>query len=126
MVVLVLVVAQKCKEQTSKFIMTLEDLRKKVIYQNTLDIWIELSKEKNFEWKKPEHYFKFIDFLKNKNLGMKKFPLCVSESDQSLEFAQAKANFAEILSENNDPNSETYTIRLNDSAMGLIRQFNLV
>jgi len=106
--------------------MTLDDLRKKVIYQNTFDIWIGACEEKNINWSKPENYKKFIDYLRNQNLNMKKFPLCVSESDSSLESTQEKVKFAEILSESKDPNSETYTVRLNDSAINLIRKFDLL
>ncbi len=105
--------------------MTLEDLRKKVLYQNTLDIWIGACKEKNINWNETESYKKFIDFLLNQNLNMKKFPLCVSESDPKLESAQEKVKFAEILSASKDQNCATYTIRLNDSAIELIRKFDL-
>ena len=105
--------------------MTLEDLRKKVIYQNTLDVWIGACEEKNINWNETESYKKFIDFLLNQNISMKKFPLCVSESDSKLESAQEKVKFAEILSESKDQNCVTYTIRLNDSAIDLIRKFDL-
>ena len=103
--------------------MTLDDLRKKVLYQNTLEIWIGACEEKNIKWNDAEKYKKFIEYLQNQNLNMKKFPLCVSESDQTLESAQAKVKFAETLSESNDPNYGTYTIRLNDSTINLIRDF---
>jgi len=105
--------------------MTLEDLRKKVLYQNTLDIWIGICEEKNINWNETKNYKKFIDYLLNQNLGMKKFPLCVSESDPNLESTQEKGKFAEVLSESNEPNCATYTIRLNNSAIDLIRKFDL-
>ena len=105
--------------------MTLEDLRKNVLYQNTLDIWIGICEEKNIHWNETENYKKFIDYLLNQNLGMKKFPLCVSESGPNLESAQEKGKFAEGLSESNEPNCATYTIRLNNSAIDLIRKFDL-
>ncbi len=105
--------------------MTLDDLRKKVLYQNTLDIWIGACDEKNINWNETESYKKFIDYLLNQNLSMKKFPLCVSESDSKLESAQKKIKFAEILSESNDPKCATYTVRLNDSTIDLIRKFDL-
>ncbi|MDH3677799.1 MAG: hypothetical protein OEQ12_05800 [Nitrosopumilus sp.] len=105
--------------------MTLEDLRKKVLYQNTLDVWIGICEEKNINWSETESYKKFIDFLLNHNLGMKKFPLCVSESDPNVKSALEKAKFMEVLSESKDPNCATYTLRLNDSAIDLIRNFDL-
>ena len=105
--------------------MTLDDLRQKVIYQNTLDVWIGVCEEKNIKWNETESYKKFIDYLLDKNFNMKKFPLCVSDSDSQLESAREKAKFAEILSEEKEKNCATYTIRLNDSAIDLIRKFNL-
>ena len=105
--------------------MTLDELRKKVIYQNTLDVWIGACDEKNINWNETESYKKFIDYLLNQNLSMKKFPLCVSDSDSQLESDRAKAKFAEILSETKAPNCETYTVRLNDSTIELIRKFDL-
>ena len=105
--------------------MTLDDLRQKVIYQNTLDVWVGACEEKNIEWNNTESYKKFIGYLLNQNLSMKKFPLCVSDSDSQLESAREKAKFAEILSETKEPNCETYTVRLNDSTIDLIRKFDL-
>jgi len=105
--------------------MTLDDLRKKVIYQNTLDVWIGACNEKNINWNETESYKKFINYLLNQNINMKKFPLCVSESDPTLESNKDKVKFAEILSESKDPNCATYTVKLNDSTMALIRKFDL-
>jgi len=55
--------------------MSLEQLRKKVIYQNTIDIWIAACDEKNIDWSETENYKKFIIFLNNNNLKMQKFSL---------------------------------------------------
>ena len=104
--------------------MTLEDLRKKVIYQNTLDIWIDTCKEKNIEWNETENYKKFITFLQNQSVNMKKFPLCVTEADPTPE-NKKKSNFSETLSASNDPNCATYTIKLSDHTIDLIRKFEL-
>jgi hypothetical protein len=104
--------------------MTLDKLRQKVIYQNTIDVWIKLCEEKNMDWKVAENYKKFIDFLLNNNINMKKFPVCVSDSDSKLESTRQKVKFAEGLSEENNPNSTTYTIKLNDPTLEIIRKFD--
>ena len=104
--------------------MTLEDLRQKVIFQNTIDVWIKLCEEKNMDWNVAEHYKQFIVYLQNKDLSMKKFPLCVSDGDSKLESTRQKVKFAEILSEENNPQSATYTVRLTDSTLEVIRNFN--
>jgi len=105
--------------------MSLEDLRKKVIYQNSLDVWVRLCEEKNYIWKSLDNYKKFIEYLQSQNLNLKPFTLCVSESDSLIEENKEKAKFAETLSEKKDPNYSTYTIKLNDTALGIIRNFEL-
>ena len=103
--------------------MTLEELRKKALYQNSMDTWIVSCEENSTDWFKTENYKKFIDYLTKNNLNMKKFPLCVSESDGVDERAKARVKFAEILSESEDPNAAVYTLKLNDSTIELIRKF---
>ena len=103
--------------------MTLEDLRKKVLYQNTIDTWIGFCQEKNLKWNEIESYKKFIEYLQNQKLNMKKYPLCVSDNESQLEFERQKAKFAEQLSETKDPNCETFTVKLNDSNLEIIRKF---
>jgi hypothetical protein len=126
MVAHVLDVAQKRNVLIfEKSIMTLDDLRQKVIFQNTIDVWIGVCEEKDIKWNETESYKKFLDYLLNQDLNMKKFPLCVSDSDSQLESDREKAKFAEILSETKAPNCETYTVRLNDSTIDIIRKFDL-
>ena len=103
--------------------MTLESLRKKALYQNSMDTWITYCEEHNIEWFEKENYRKFIDYLNKNNLNMKKFPLCVNESDGVDEKAKARVKFAEILSESEEPNSAVYTIKLSDATIDLIRKF---
>jgi hypothetical protein len=56
---------------------------------------------------------------------MKKFPLCVSESEEKFDQGKDKAKFVEILSESQDPSSATYTLKLNDATIEIIRKFSL-
>ena len=106
--------------------MTLEELRKKAIYQNTIDVWIAACEEKNTDWYETENYKKFIAYLTKNELKMQKFPLCVKETGGMYERGQDKTKFAEILSESEDPNAAAYTIKLNDNAIELIRNFDLL
>ena len=61
--------------------MALEELRKKVLYQNSIEIWIGISKEKNiwlgWYWKLQKIHCIFL--LKN-NLNMKQMSICFDES----------------------------------------------
>jgi hypothetical protein len=103
--------------------LALNNIRKKVVYQNTVDIWIAMCQEQDTDWNSTETYRKFIAYLLKTNLVMKKFPLCIKESGGNYERGQDKTKFAEKLSESNDENSAVYTIKLNDVAMNIIREF---
>lgn len=107
--------------------MALEELRKKVIYQNSIEIWIETCKEKNIDWYETTNYKKFIDFLLKNNLNMQKIAVCFDESDRDKSFdsGHSKKVFANKLAESKDDGSACYTIKLNDVNIQLIRQFNL-
>ena len=103
--------------------LALDNIRKKVVYQNTVDIWIAMCQEQDTDWNSTETYRKFIAYLLKTSLTMKKFPLCIKESGGNYERGQDKTEFAEKLSESNDENSAVYTIKLNDNAMNIIREF---
>ena len=103
--------------------MTLEELRKKALFQNTIDTWIMLCEEMNMDWYSAENYKKFIDHLTKSGLKMQKFPLCVKESGGMYQRGRDKTQFAEILATDTDPNAAAYTIRLNDDIIKIIRQF---
>ncbi len=105
--------------------MTLEELRKKAIYQNTIDTWIATCEEKNIDWYETENYKKFISFLNKNNLKMQKFPLCIKEAGSEYERGRDKTKFAEKLAESVDPNAAAYTLKLNDATVQIIRKFVL-
>ena len=102
--------------------MSLDNLRQKVIFHNSVDVWIALRAEKNKEWTNVSDYKKFISFLLENQLNMKTFGLCAHEAgDDEAE----KTKFAESLAESkDDPNSAIYTIKLNNTALELIRRFD--
>ena len=103
--------------------LALDNIRKKVVYQNTVDIWIAMCQEQDTDWNSTEAYRKFIAYLLKTSLTMKKFPLCIKESGGNFERGHDKTEFGEKLSESNDENSAVYTIKLNDTAMNIIREF---
>ena len=51
--------------------LALDDIRKKVVYQNTVDIWIAMCQEQNVDWNTTETYKKFIAYLFQTKLTMK-------------------------------------------------------
>ena len=104
--------------------LALDIIRKKVFFHNSVDVWISACEEKNLEWNNTENYKKFISFLLENKLQLKAFNLCAHEAGATEE---EKTKFTELLAEEKDtnPNAATYTIKLNDHSINLIRKFSL-
>ena len=102
--------------------LSLDVIRKKVFFHNSIDVWISACEEKNMEWSDTEQYKKFISYLLKNNLHLKSFNLCAHEAGATEE---KKTKFADSLAETKgvDPNSATYTIKLNDNNIDVIRKF---
>jgi hypothetical protein len=103
--------------------LALDVIRKKVFFHNSIDVWISASDENNVDWFNIENYKKFIAYLLKNDLQLKAFNLCSHEAGATEE---RKTKFAELLGEikGSDPNAATYTIRLNDNSIAMIRKFN--
>lgn len=103
--------------------MSLDEIRKKVIFHNSVDVWIAACAEKNTSWNNPEEYKKFIAHLLKHNLNLKAFNLCAHEAGAT---EDEKVKFTETLAETKEgPNSLTYTIKLNDAALDVIRSYSI-
>ena len=103
--------------------MSLDEIRKKVIFHNSVDVWIATCKEKNIPWMNTDDYKRFISYLLKNNLNLKAFNLCAHEAGAT---EDEKTKFTEILAETkDDPNSLTYTIKLNDAALDIIRSYDV-
>ena len=102
---------------------SLDVIRKKVFFHNSIDVWITACEEKNIEWYDTENYKRFISYLLKNNLHLKAFNLCAHEAGATEE---RKTKFADTLAETKDiaPNSATYTIKLNDNTIDVIRKFS--
>ncbi len=101
--------------------MSLEELRKKVIFHNSIDVWITACNEHHADWTDLEKYQKFISYLLQNNLNLKAFTLCAHEAGET---EKQKTEFAEALAEIKNPNAAIYTIKLNDAALGIINKYN--
>ena len=109
-------------DQMSTTELSLDVIRKKVFFHNSIDVWISACEEKNIEWFDIEQYKEFISYLLKNNLHLKAFNLCAHEAGATEE---KKTKFADSLAETKDidPNSATYTIKLNDNTIDVIRKF---
>ncbi len=104
--------------------MTLEELRSKALFQNSIDTWIMFCEENNTDWYSTENYKKFMSYLFRNGLKLQKFPLCIKESGGMYQRGKDKTQFAEFLAQSTDPNAAAYTIRLSDETIKIIRKFN--
>ena len=79
--------------------MSLDDLRKRVAFHNSVDVWIAACGERDADWTNPENYKKFIAYLLKNNLSLKAFNLCAHEAGATDE---AKTQFADTLAQTKD------------------------
>lgn len=102
--------------------MSLDEIRKKVIFHNSIDVWISTCFERGVDWREPQDYKRFIAYLLENNLNLKAFNLCAHEAGAT---EDEKTQFVEQLdlTKQEDPNSLTYTIKLNDAALSVIRSY---
>ena len=47
--------------------LTLDVIRKKVLFHNSIDVWISACDENNIDWVNTENYKKFIAYLLKNN-----------------------------------------------------------
>ena len=105
--------------------MTLENLREKAFFQNSIDVWIMLCEEKNWDYSIIDNYLKFIDYLFSNNVKIQRFPLCIKESGGMYERGKDKTAFLENLSKIQSDNASAFTIKLTEKTISIIRSFNI-
>lgn len=105
--------------------MSLEDLRNKAFFQNSIDVWIMLCEEKKWDYSDTKSYLKFIDYLFSRGLKIQRFPLCIKESGGMFERGKDKTNFLERLSKIQSDNASAFTIKLTETAIATMRSFSL-
>jgi hypothetical protein len=94
--------------------MTLEELRHKAFFQNTIDIWIAYN---------VDTYRRFVGHLISEGIKMQKFPLCIKESGGTIERGKDKAQFLDQLSKISSDDAGAYTIKLTGYTIAAIRSF---
>jgi hypothetical protein len=106
-------------------LLSLEELRQKAFFQNSIDVWIMLCEEKKLDYSNVENYLKFIDYLFSQNLKIQRFPLCIKESGGLYERGKDKTAFLDRLSKLHSDNASAFTIKLTPSNISIIRDFKL-
>jgi len=104
---------------------SLEELRDKAFFQNSIDVWIMLCDEKKWEYSEIKNYLKFIDYLFSNNIKIQRFPLCIKESGGMYERGKDKTSFLDNLSKVQSDNASAFTIKLTEKTISTIRNFNV-
>ena len=103
--------------------MTLEELRSKALFQNTIDVWIMHCEESNLEWFDTDAYRAFITYILENDIRMQKFLLCIKESGGMFKRGRDKTQFLDKLSKFDTPDAMAYTLKLADKTLSVIRAF---
>src|SRR6187455_3093704 len=103
--------------------LTLEELRSKAFFQNTIDTWIMFCEEKGLEWYDVNGYRAFINHLNKNGAKMQKFPLCIKESGGMYERGRDKTKFLEELSKFSGEDVAAYTLKLSNEVLHAIRSY---
>jgi hypothetical protein len=104
--------------------MSLEQLRDKAFFQNTVDVWIMLCAEKKWDYYDLDVYRSFIRYIKAKGIRVQKFPLCIKESGGMYERGRDKTKFLEELSHISSEDASAYTIKLSTETLSWLRSFD--
>jgi hypothetical protein len=103
--------------------MTLDQLRQKALFQNTIDVWISYCEERGWDWYDVEKYRRFVNHLNGNGVKMQKFPLCIKESGGMYERGRDKAQFLDELSKLSADDAAAYTLKLSGEVMSAVRGF---
>jgi hypothetical protein len=105
--------------------LSLEELREKAFFQNSIDIWIMLCEEKNWEYSDITNYLQFRDYLFSNGMKIQRFPLCIKESGGMFERGKDKTSFLDRLSKVQSDNASAFTIKLTQSTIDTMRGFTI-
>jgi hypothetical protein len=106
--------------------LSLENLRDKAFFQNSIDVWIMLCEEKKWDYSNIKNYLNFIDYLFSNNIKIQRFPLCIKESGGMYERGKDKTAFLENLSKVQSDNASAFTIKLTENTLSTIRAFRII
>ena len=100
--------------------MSLEALRRRVAFHNSIDVWIAACEDAGRRWNDTDGYRAFIAKLRAGGMVLKPFSICAHEAGA---VEREKTEFAEKLAalKGSDPDCATYTVRLTDGALESLR-----
>ncbi|MBI4258467.1 MAG: hypothetical protein HY619_05890 [Thaumarchaeota archaeon] len=96
--------------------MSLDNLRKGLLYNNVMDVWEALCQEKGWDFSDRQLNNKFAKFLKTEGVQLQKLPVCPTEGGIKGEVAK---RFCILLG---DP-SRSFVIRTDQKTVEKLRSF---
>jgi len=73
------------------------ELRKDILFHNTVDVWIHYCEVYNIEWADVNAYLEFIKYLSSLNIKMNPMNLCIKETGGMYKRGKKKADFLDQL-----------------------------
>lgn len=96
--------------------MSLDELRKKLLYNDLLDVWLSFCDERGFAWNDKLAFNRFISHLQSHGVTIRELGVCVPEEGRKGELLKIISEAATSL--------KTRVIKLDEKALGVIRSFN--
>jgi hypothetical protein len=98
------------------------NLRKDILFHNTVDVWINFCEAYNIDWDNVEAYLAFINFLSSKGVKMNPMNLCIKETGGLYQRGKKKADFLDKLSKLKI-SRPVYTIKLDQNLESILNEY---
>ena len=85
----------------------MDDLKGRLLFHNTMDVWMTLCRENGWDWREFSHYREFLEYLRSHEIEMRK----------------ASGGHPIKIDDPSGKELETYTVRLDSSFVILARRF---
>jgi hypothetical protein len=96
--------------------MSLEDLRKSLLYNDVMDVWIALCEERGWNWNDFRRYFRFLEHLHRAGVSVNELGVCAQERGK-------KAALVRAISRLRDTPLRTQVVRLDERVIAAARGF---
>ena len=98
--------------------MTLEDLRKSLLYNDVMDVWIALCEERGWNWNDFRGYFRFLEYLQGAGVSVNELGVCAQERGK-------KAALVRAISHLRNTPLRTQVVKLDERVIATARGFSV-
>jgi len=95
--------------------LSLDELRKKLLYNDLLDVWLALCDEKGLDWRDKMAFERFISHIQRHGVAIRELGVCIPEEGRKGELLRIISDGTSTL--------RTRVIKLDEKVLALIRSF---